>query len=407
MHASTPTYGLRETLLEPRTLAPPPTRHALFVFVIALAAILHLGTAGWSEIHNGVEGEYASTARALEQTGMWNPPGPPLHFWLTIASFKIFGASAMAAHLPVALALVSAIAFTFLIGERLASYWRGFIAGLIHLGCVGSFIWARIATPEPLFAACLGATLFCAVSGYERRNSRAVWFASAWVCMALGCLAKGVAGLLHPALILLLVAFFCREARIRFRSLLHWRNVLLFLALLLPWLVATQFQVLPLQLRSGAGVPLWRFLAGHFLWWFPALLLVLPGVVFEWRKVFRPHDRDLVDVLPLCWMAVGFLPLLVLAGRQDFDSMNMWSAFALFAATAWDRLSRPLRLAGLALVIAAGAVLITMGALNLAALPPLPSAWLGARSVIVLGGIAILFFALLAAYFSWKDRETL
>ena len=56
----------------------------------------------------------------------------------------------------------------------------------------------------------------------------------------------------------------------------------------------------------------------------------------------------------------------------------------------------------------AGASVVGAGALNVTAnLPALPTAWLGARSVLVLAGIAILLFSLLAAYFSWKDRETL
>ena len=54
-------------------------------------------------------------------------------YWLIILSYKIFGVTATAARLPIALAMIASIALTFLIGERLAGYWRGFAAGLIHL----------------------------------------------------------------------------------------------------------------------------------------------------------------------------------------------------------------------------------------------------------------------------------
>ena len=408
MPTGTHAFGLDETFIEPQILPPPPTRHALLAFLLALTAILHLGTSGWSDIHNGAEGRYVSIARALERTGDWSAPGPPLHYWLTIVSFKLLGATAVTARLPVAIATVAAVAFTFLLGERLHGYWRGFIAGLIHVCGLGSFIWARMATPEPLFAACLGATLFCAVSGFQRRQNRRWWYAAAWSCAALACLAKGAVGLLLPALILLLLAIFFREARLRFRALLAWCNVLLFCALLLPWLVATHFHAFAFLPRFGDGVPLVRFVVSHFVWWFPAVLLVLPAISLGWRKVFRPQAFELADALPLCWMAIGFLPLLFISGRQDFDSINMGSAFALFAATAWDRTSPHLRLWGLALVALAGASVVGAGALDVTAnLPALPTAWLGARSVLVLAGIAILLFSLLAAYFSWKDRETL
>ena len=62
MSTGAKTFGLQDTLIEPQVLPPPPTRHALFAFLVALAAILQIGTAGWSDIHNGVEGHYAATA---------------------------------------------------------------------------------------------------------------------------------------------------------------------------------------------------------------------------------------------------------------------------------------------------------------------------------------------------------
>ena len=58
-------FRLDETFIEARALPPPPTRHALLVFLIALASILHIGTAGWSDIHNGAEGHYAGVAKEM------------------------------------------------------------------------------------------------------------------------------------------------------------------------------------------------------------------------------------------------------------------------------------------------------------------------------------------------------
>ena len=129
MHTGTHAFGLDETFIEPQILPPPPTRHALLAFLLALTAILHLGTSGWSDIHNGAEGRYVSIARALERTGEWTAPGPPLHYWLTIVSFKLLGATAVAARLPVAIATVAAVAFTFLLGELLHGLPKGIVEG--------------------------------------------------------------------------------------------------------------------------------------------------------------------------------------------------------------------------------------------------------------------------------------
>jgi hypothetical protein len=53
MDAGARTFTLEDTFLELQVLDPPPTRHALFIFLLALAAALHLATAGWSDLYDG------------------------------------------------------------------------------------------------------------------------------------------------------------------------------------------------------------------------------------------------------------------------------------------------------------------------------------------------------------------
>jgi 4-amino-4-deoxy-L-arabinose transferase-like glycosyltransferase len=418
MTAGARTYGIQETLIEPRVLPPPPTRHALLAFLIALAAILHLGTVGWSDIHNGPEGEYASAARDMLRANSWSVPAAdwvsrpneaPLLEWLLVASFKIFGVNAVAARVPVALATVICIAFTFLIGESLAGYWRGFVAGLIHLCSLGLFTWGRLITPGPVVAACLGATIFCAVRGFQRQRRRPLWFAAAWLCVLLAVLAKGVLGLIYPAAIFVLLALFVREARIRFRQFLRleFLPIVLLIIAALVWIVPPSWQA-PFGFVDRPGIPLLRFVGEHLIWWFPALLLALPALIFAPRKVFRLSEFDFAEALPLVWIAVGVVPLLLNPARQDWQSLSMWSGFALLAAMAWDRSPPRLRLAGIAATAVVGTLAMGAAAANVTApLPVLPSASLGIRSVLMLAGLAIVVCCALAVYFSWKNRETL
>jgi len=408
MPAGTRTYRtLDETFSEPRVLPPPPTRHALLVFLITLASILHIGTAGWSDIHNGAEGRYAGAAREMLRADTWLAPqrDPPLLPWLNLISFKIFGATSTAAHLPVALAMVASVALTFLIGELLAGHWRGFVAGLIHLCCLGSFVWGRIATPEPVFAAFIGAAIFCGVCGYQRQRTRRAWFALVWICAALACLTKGAEGVLYPAAIFILLSLPFREARLRFRLLLHWPNILLFLALVAPWYIWAGFGVgNDMAADAGPGIPIPRFLASHALWWFPALGLVLPGVVLAWRKVFRPHEFDAADALPLFWMAVCFLPLLANQERQDYESMSMWSAFSLWSASAWGRTPPPLRIFGLFLTAIGGMTIAGWIMFDASRAGPLAT-WDGLRSMTMLISGALTIASILAGYFLFRNRE--
>src|SRR5881227_3507458 len=162
MTAGARSLSLEETLLEPPALPPPPMRHALFVILIALAALLHVATIGSGDLYSQTEGQYAGAAREMVMNHHWLLPTndgiprlqkPPLLYWLIIVSFKLFGINAAAARLPVALGVVATVALIFLIGEKLTDYWRGFIAGLIYLSCCGTFLLARIVMPEPLVSA--------------------------------------------------------------------------------------------------------------------------------------------------------------------------------------------------------------------------------------------------------------
>src|SRR2546423_13794207 len=92
-----------------------------------------------------------------------------------------------------------------------------------------------------------------------------------------------------------------------------------------------------------------------------------PGIVFAWRRVLRAAEISFADGLLFCWMGVIFVPLLFLGQRQDYYSMSMWSAFALWTAGAWDRIPQRLRAAGaigvgLVGLIAAGGAVVVAGA---------------------------------------------
>src|SRR5438105_7952023 len=244
MTAATQSLRLEETLLEPPALPPPPTRHALLAILIALAALLHVATIGSGDLYSETEGQYAGAAREMVESHQWLLPTndgiprlqkPPLLYWLIIASFELFGINPAAARLPVAVAVVAAVALIFLIGEKLTDYWRGFIAGLIYLSFCGTFLLARIVMPEPLVSALIAGAIFCGLCGYQHRRYRSAWFAGFWICSALACLTKGLLGVVYPAAIFLLLSVFYREAQMRFRALLRWDYLSIFVLIVAPW----------------------------------------------------------------------------------------------------------------------------------------------------------------------------
>ncbi len=330
--------------------------------LLALAAALTLGTAGWGDLYNETDGQYCGAAKVMVRSGSWLIPEndgiprlvkPPLLYWAIAVSMKAFGINEFAARLPNALALTAWVGVTFLIGTHVGGRSRGFLAGIILLTSLGTFTLGRIVMPEPLFSAFIAAALYCALRGADGASACRQWYLGFWFFASLASFTKGWHGILYPLAIVALAAAFSRQLRPVMRGLVTLRGALLFALINLPWYIYIEarfpgylhnlFVAEQLGHLFGAStpatsytdVPRSQFILLQLAWLFPwslAIITTAPLLISRFRVVYC-NVLSFHAGIVLAWMAVIVGSVLIAGQRQDYYAMSMWPAFAL--AVAW------------------------------------------------------------------------
>jgi len=322
-------------MLPPLVLRPPLGPRVLRAVVMLLAALLLLGTTGWSLLANGREGDIAGAASQALLERQWLPtatesPAGPLTLWLVRTSMSLLGNNEFAARLPAALAMLAVIWFTFRIGERLRDAWHGFVAGMLVLCNPGTFTLGRTLTPAPLEAAFLAAAFYALLRGYQDRRSRQQWFFLVWLMAAGSFFAGGWMAPACLAITILATMGFYRKARVRFPALIMARSEVV---IILSGIAAAGLGY------SGVHLPFLPMEISHIAWWqlwllFPWSLLLLPGsYAVAARLLLRPRrPLEWEEGFPLLWLGTGLALIFLLPDPNLFASLLIWPAFALWAA---------------------------------------------------------------------------
>lgn len=129
---------------------------------------------------------------------------PVLLYWFMAASFSAFGVTEWAARLPSAVSAFVLLVLVYLAGCRASSPRFGFLSGLVLLVNPMLFSFARGATTDMLLSASLsGGLAVFFLATIEPKPSRRRWLIiAACTCFGLALLAKGLIGVVIPALIL-------------------------------------------------------------------------------------------------------------------------------------------------------------------------------------------------------------
>jgi len=191
---------------------------------------------------------YANGIRYLEKA--------PLLYWSMATSFKVFGVSAAAARLPLALTVL-ALAFAlesfarqaFGSRESTAEDWAGvrigvragLYSGLVLLSSFGIFIFTRIMIPDVMVCLWLTLAIFCYWLTEQSQVPAALVCYGFAACCALNVLTKGLIGVVFPVGIVLAHLLLTRGWRgtlARLRQLHPPGSLFVFLLIAAPWHIA-------------------------------------------------------------------------------------------------------------------------------------------------------------------------
>jgi 4-amino-4-deoxy-L-arabinose transferase-like glycosyltransferase len=212
-----------------------------------LAAILYLPALGGPALLEPDEGRYAEIAREMVVSRDYVTPRddwvryfekPPLVYWLTAGSIRLFGANEFAVRLPAAILSIGQVATTEIIGETMFGATAGLFAATALALSPLFFGFARFATLDPALAFFMTAALglfYFAVEAIDPRSrtSRYLLIAAA-IMLAFGTLAKGPVAIVLAGAIAL--SFMLIERRAREIPRFPWlASVAIYAAIVVPW----------------------------------------------------------------------------------------------------------------------------------------------------------------------------
>jgi 4-amino-4-deoxy-L-arabinose transferase-like glycosyltransferase len=365
------------------------------LLVLAVAALIYIGSAGTPALLDDTDSLYALVAREMNQRWDWITPyangiryleKPPLFYWLISLSYLAFGvASEFTARLPTALAVVALVAVTYDIGRLLFGRAVAVVGALALATSAGLFVFTRIILPDAVLTLCL-AVVFDGFVRWQRAPEESAAKTHALLAMyafaALAVLAKGLIGVVFPAAAVLATLIATGQPRAIAR-IVSLPGVALFLAIAAPWHIAAGLQNpgflwfyfvnehvlrflgqrLPMDYGAVPLVPFWLL---HLVWLFPwSVYLAALAVPANFRRALAAR-RDAI-VLLLAW-AGSIVVFFSFSSRLEYYTLPAFPALALLAGyqavACWTRAQSAPGWVLAALGLALGTLLIAAAGLD-------------------------------------------
>jgi 4-amino-4-deoxy-L-arabinose transferase-like glycosyltransferase len=299
----------------------------LYVAAAVLLSFVWLATLSNRPLFNPDEGRYAEIPREMLSGGDWVVPHlnglayiekPPLQYWATAVSYRLFGVGEFAARLYTALTALAGLALAGFLAGRLFGIEAGWRAAAILCGMFMFIVLGQLMTLDMSLTFWMTASLAGFLLAQRAEQGERGWMLLAWAAAASGVLTKGLMAAAIPAAVLVIYSLWSRDFT-PWRKLHLGLGLPLFLAITVPWhwLAAQRLDdflqfffvhehfaryLTPIADRQEPWWFFgWVFLAGTVPWTLPALRVVMGG----WRGPapqgqFRPALFLWIWVLFIC-----------------------------------------------------------------------------------------------------------
>jgi 4-amino-4-deoxy-L-arabinose transferase-like glycosyltransferase len=324
-------------------------------------------------------------ARAVLANGHWLVPAlpdgtphlakPPLVVWLiALASWPAGSVSVRTAVLPSLLEALGVVLLTYWLGWRLFDRAAGLVAGLAVATSVGLYEMAHSSMPD--MAQLVAGTAAMAVYVASRFGGRRAWLMAFYGLLGLGSLAKGAAGFVPLAIVL--VDTIIAHGVVGLKRLVSIPGWMILAAVAVPWWVVAAATGGHKGFVNGVVLNdqlLYYFVRPEWSWRTilepldHAITVLLPwGVLlpFAVRRVLHEADPDAIRRvrLLLVWLATVFAIMAVSAQQRQRYYIPLCPAAALligwwYSTLAWRWRAQAFAGAWIA-VAAVGGALVTL-----------------------------------------------
>lgn len=318
---------------------------ALIVFT---SIVLFFNLDNWT-VTESSEARYAQIGKEMVESGDYLHPTlmgihhyhkPPMAYWITAFSYKIFGVSSWSARIFLQLALLVMLFLVYKIG---LIYFRddkkAFYSTMIFAAFPTYIIAGRALTTDAYLAVfVLLAVYFWLKYLQEYKPVSLLLF---YLMLGLGFLTKGPVVLIIPLILVLFSAFYMKVNQGPWH--LHLLGLALFLVTGLSWFVILYLEDPQFLDYFVFKHTVQRFATDTFsrsqpVWFYPALLI---GTAFPWvlilganfGKIWKSKDRQML--LLMAWIIIPLIFFSISKSKLILYILPVYPGIALAAAKVW------------------------------------------------------------------------